>query len=75
MQRNYVVIFSLFNTVFLLCFFFSLHGNKYFPQQLVAVAKRSYMTYAIAKGNYFMEAVARGKYIMYETTSSIAKGK
>lgn len=34
-----------------------------------------YTKYAIAKGNYFMEAVARGKYIMYETTSSIAKGK
>lgn len=39
------------------------------------VARGKYTKYAIAKGNYFMEAVARGKYIMYETTSSIAKGK
>lgn len=42
---------------------------------MYVVARRKYTKYAIAKGNYFMEAVARGKYIMYETTSSIAKGK
>lgn len=71
--------------MFLLWVFF-LHGNKYSPQQLTyavargnqilyVVARGKYIKYAIAKGNYFMEAVARGKYIMYETTSSIAKGK
>lgn len=42
---------------------------------MYVVASGKYTKYAIAKGNYFMEAVARGKYIMYETTSSIAKGK
>lgn len=42
---------------------------------MYVVAREKYTKYAIAKGNYFMEAVARGKYIMYETTSSIAKGK
>lgn len=42
---------------------------------MYVVARGKYTKYAIAKGNYFMEAVARGKYIMYETTSSIAKGK
>lgn len=42
---------------------------------MYVVARGKYDKYAIAKGNYFMEAVARGKYIMYETTSSIAKGK
>lgn len=42
---------------------------------MYVVARGKYIKYAIAKGNYFMEAVARGKYIMYETTSSIAKGK
>lgn len=49
MQRNYVVIFSWFNNVFLLCFFF-LHGNKYSPQQL---------TYAVARGNQIMYAIAK----------------
>lgn len=42
---------------------------------MYVVARGKYTKYAIAKDNYFMEAVARGKYIMYETTSSIAKGK
>lgn len=42
---------------------------------MYVVARGKYTKYAIAKGNYFMEAVARGKYIVYETTSSIAKGK
>lgn len=42
---------------------------------MYVVARGKYTKYVTAKGNYFMEAVARGKYIMYETTSSIAKGK
>lgn len=52
---------------FILYFYsvFCMVMNKYFPQQLTAVAKINYIRYVIARGNYIRYVVVRGKYIKY----------